>query len=1096
MRPPLATPRVGRSSSSRTMRRRCSGNTKPTARGSPTRATPACSTPPSSSCRSQASRATWSVTPSPTRRKVGARRVTDWAVPYWLVDTSFATMLLLLGLAQEGLGSLFFALQKPAGPLLEALGVPDGWEASRRRRHRLAEPRRQAVYLRRQAPQAPGRGGAPGSLGPALTLLASRLRRPSWLGRSWLGRSWLRSWLWRSGHSCGGRALPGSNRVLEQRCARPHASVDIQRDDLSTDGAGLGLPERPGAASQHVHPCRGRNEPFQRGLCPRCPSCGCDNQRVAHGQRSLLRGPERGQGDQRGKPWAEVVFGSGPRNGARRLRPPASELTDVDPAPLLGCAGRATREHPCSSARALPEGEQLTSTAWTSVLPPWSRRRRHRRRDEGRPDQPDRWPLPSPRSHPPGLCLARQAGAGRPASDRARRWKPNPPTPPPCRRRSPTSFPQRSASASTWATSVSASTSSRPGLAKCPMCLSPSSKRECSKPDGRCNTEALASSRKATAPRPNSAPRRGTSRWGPAGPVLLALLACGVCRLGGWRGTDWAAQVYRAGQASHWALAIWDPGWYGGTYPLNYSLVYPLVAGYLGLWPVAALSAAGAAFCFDRLTFRHFGRRPAGSWYFALSTVIEVAIGQLPTLAGEAIALGSVLCLVHYQDARSEGGGRGHGGGGGRGGGGGEGAVSGRGVPAGGICPGRTGRAHVSGRRCVLGRGTRGVVPVRSRPRSHSTVEHGATGGRIYLRRHCRSPASFPWPWLFPLRLWGPRGNPCDLRSAGLPARRELEASKGRRGPICSRQHRHLPRTDTRGRQRHPAGRLHRRAASHLLPARGGPPPGARAEPGGRMPRWTATVLPAAVAASLVAWHWSPGLEALDAATNGPSSTAAYYEPLIAELASLSRHGPVRVEIPPTAHHWESAYVAPKFDLARGWERQLDIAYDPLFYQAGPLTPSEYRTWLLANGVSFVALADAPLDYAATAEARLLRSGEVKGLQAVWHTASWQLWRVIGSRGARNCPRYRRLAEPSLGGRSLRAPRRQHAPAAMVALLVARRPRRSRSVPAPGGGWLDRARFLGRRAAPAQHVASRRRPWQLSRPGRRTIGPERSMTDA
>ena len=52
----------------------------------------------------------------------------DWAVPYWLVATSFATMLLLLGLTQEGLGSLFFALQKPAGPLLHALGIPDGWE--------------------------------------------------------------------------------------------------------------------------------------------------------------------------------------------------------------------------------------------------------------------------------------------------------------------------------------------------------------------------------------------------------------------------------------------------------------------------------------------------------------------------------------------------------------------------------------------------------------------------------------------------------------------------------------------------------------------------------------------------------------------------------------------------------------------------------------------------------------------------------------------------------------------------------------------------------------------------------------------------------
>jgi len=55
-------------------------------------------------------------------------RPDQWAVPYWLVDTSFATMLLLLGLAQEGLGALFFALHKDPRPLLGRLGVPEGWE--------------------------------------------------------------------------------------------------------------------------------------------------------------------------------------------------------------------------------------------------------------------------------------------------------------------------------------------------------------------------------------------------------------------------------------------------------------------------------------------------------------------------------------------------------------------------------------------------------------------------------------------------------------------------------------------------------------------------------------------------------------------------------------------------------------------------------------------------------------------------------------------------------------------------------------------------------------------------------------------------------
>ena len=59
----------------------------------------------------------------PDKAKAGAASA-EWAVPYWLVDTSFATMLLLLGLTQEGLGSLFFALQKPAGPFSRRSASP------------------------------------------------------------------------------------------------------------------------------------------------------------------------------------------------------------------------------------------------------------------------------------------------------------------------------------------------------------------------------------------------------------------------------------------------------------------------------------------------------------------------------------------------------------------------------------------------------------------------------------------------------------------------------------------------------------------------------------------------------------------------------------------------------------------------------------------------------------------------------------------------------------------------------------------------------------------------------------------------------------
>ncbi len=47
-----------------------------------------------------------------------------WDVPYWLTDTAFATMLLLLGAVDEGLGALFFALHGDPVTTLAAFGVP------------------------------------------------------------------------------------------------------------------------------------------------------------------------------------------------------------------------------------------------------------------------------------------------------------------------------------------------------------------------------------------------------------------------------------------------------------------------------------------------------------------------------------------------------------------------------------------------------------------------------------------------------------------------------------------------------------------------------------------------------------------------------------------------------------------------------------------------------------------------------------------------------------------------------------------------------------------------------------------------------------
>ncbi|MBK9181242.1 MAG: nitroreductase family protein [Acidimicrobiales bacterium] len=50
----------------------------------------------------------------------------SWPVPYWQIDTAFATMLLLLAAVDEGLGALFFGIFRAEAELLSSLGVPGG----------------------------------------------------------------------------------------------------------------------------------------------------------------------------------------------------------------------------------------------------------------------------------------------------------------------------------------------------------------------------------------------------------------------------------------------------------------------------------------------------------------------------------------------------------------------------------------------------------------------------------------------------------------------------------------------------------------------------------------------------------------------------------------------------------------------------------------------------------------------------------------------------------------------------------------------------------------------------------------------------------
>jgi hypothetical protein len=127
-----------------------------------------------------------------------------------------------------------------------------------------------------------------------------------------------------------------------------------------------------------------------------------------------------------------------------------------------------------------------------------------------------------------------------------------------------------------------------------------------------------------------------------------------------------------------------------------------------------------------------------------------------------------------------------------------------------------------------------------------------------------------------------------------------------------------------------------------------------------------------------------------DVQHGAPDRSAAYYRPLIGFLHA--RPGHWRVEVPATAGHWESYWLAPVVSLARGWERQTDIADDPLFYDHD-LTAARYEAWLRRLAVRYVAVADAPSDYSARAELRLIRGG-LPYLRPVARLPHWTVYAV------------------------------------------------------------------------------------------------------
>jgi hypothetical protein len=496
-----------------------------------------------------------------------------------------------------------------------------------------------------------------------------------------------------------------------------------------------------------------------------------------------------------------------------------------------------------------------------------------------------------------------------------------------------------------------------------------------------------------------------------AGPGGLSLLLATVAAVIGLRGTDVAMQTYRVELLRLHGFVVWDSGWYGGDFPLSYSVLSPALGALMGVAGASVLSAAAASWFFDRVVRRATGHRSLGSWYFGASTVLAVSIGQLPYLSGEAVALAAVLALLNGR-ARL------------------------------GVALGLVSAlfSPLAAAFLIL---ALAVWALHDRTLRRPMVATAVATGAVVIGIGVLFPGDGPFPFhwaglviveLLCLLVLSPvvrtipavrlaaavyglatlgsflvpnplGGNATRLaESVGVPLVACLMTMPapigGRRKTRPADRPEVAAATATATATASKLALVSAAARAAITAQLASARAGARSRsPFGRRPLLRRPALALGLFLPFAVWQWAPGTGVVAAAAPTPSDTASFYAPLLRELAHEDEDRPVRLEVVPTRDHWESAYIGPYVSLARGWERQLDVADDPIFYIKGQLTGSSYRTWLNANGVSYVALAVAPLDYAGVGEAALLRTRQVSGLRLVWRSAGWQLWQVRQSPG-------------------------------------------------------------------------------------------------
>jgi hypothetical protein len=433
--------------------------------------------------------------------------------------------------------------------------------------------------------------------------------------------------------------------------------------------------------------------------------------------------------------------------------------------------------------------------------------------------------------------------------------------------------------------------------------------------------------------------------WLPA-VALSALLAAAMAAWNPQVG-DLAAQVFRTQLFQHAGLSIWNGSWYDGHYTLTYSFLFPPLASLLGVRLVGLVSVVASSYFFDRLVRDRWGE--AARWatlWFAAGVVTLLADGQLTFALGVAFGLASLRCL---QLRRTKG-------------------------------------ALAAAAACALSSPVAavflaGVVLAGSLERGRPLNRVAVWTAAIALGLIALPNLAFPEPGQFPFAFSSYVAIPLWCGGA-------LYVTRGLKGE--ERQLRwaligYVIVATLLVLAPNPIGGN----AVRLGALFGGPVLAAVVL--ARRPRVSAWVLVVIMAAGLY-WQVTASVSQIARSVGDPSTARSYFAPPARWLRAHGGTG-IRVEVPPTANHWESAYLASQFELARGWLRQLDTTRDDIFYDESELTTAAYGNWLRRNAVSYVALPDAPLDYSSAEERRLILSAP-SYLHLRWRSPHWRIYAV------------------------------------------------------------------------------------------------------